>query len=150
MSLELATPDFKFISGNMIGQGEYFDQKLLSQVNDRTVLEDNRFCEIWWSHCEDTSNSEIRNCINVTYTYYRNIYEHTIGIVFILKITTLLKAVCKATDGNLYITGRISLTGKQNKINFCLGILNSRSHLDIQVIGKLVCALESNLVSEKH
>lgn len=77
----------------MIGQGESFDQKLLSQVSDGIVLENNRFFEAFWSHCEDTSNSEIRNCMNIT--------EHTVGIVFMLKITTLLKAVCKATDSNL-------------------------------------------------
>lgn len=76
----------------MIGQSESFEQKILSQVSDGIVLEDNRFFQAWWSHCEDISNSEIRNCMNVT--------EHTIGIVFRLIVTTLLK-VCKATDRNL-------------------------------------------------
>lgn len=67
----------------MIGQSESFEQKLVSQVSDGIVLEDNRFFETWWSHCEDTSNSEIRNGMNIT--------EHTIGVVFMLKVT-LLKA----------------------------------------------------------
>lgn len=75
-SLELATLDFKFILGNTFWQSD----SLLCQVNDRMVLKDYWVFETCWPRCEDTSNSEIRTCKNIT--------EYTIGI-FLLYLLLL-------------------------------------------------------------